>query len=342
MLAIPAQVIASGELWRIDEEDETEQLSGSGTWVDPYIIPPVQVVETRPEPTRLGHLVRTGAPPRYLWNSDSNWWIYDEDEWKEMEEPSLMVTVSGDLKAGNFITSDRTHYVSAETEDVERIEWRAKGLNEGSGTIVFKDSGTQPDIIFDPLPTSSRDYLIGYTITGRIGSVSHGVEIKQSKLSQLRQEYVDKKQKKTPKPDKFDQDTPHHPKLADPNEVHSYHEHHIVRFINTKAIALENAYSGTFYWTAGYVCPGRNTKHVKESQHIYGTAIDFDAGSNIQANSKKNFDIYWVGENRLKPTWSALYDSLNKPFTKIPAKYKDAKPTRFVGKLYNNGQLDWR
>ena len=343
IMALPVHVFADGELWRIDEDDETEQLSGTGTWVDPYTLPPVVVVETRPEPERLGHMVRTGGTPRYIWNSDDNWWIYDEGEWEEMDEPSLMITASGDLLSGNFITSDHDHYMLAETDDINRLEWRAEGHNTGSGTILFAGSGSQTGITFDPLTETLRTYLIGYTVTGRIGSVESSATFEQDDVSQLRQEYVDKRQIDTPEFHEFDADVPHDPKLADPTEVHSYHDYHIVTFINEKAVALESYYPHTFYYTAGYVCPGRNTKHARESQHIYGKAFDFDAGSNDDPNnSRKNFDIYWVGRDSIGATYSALYDARNTPFEDIPENYTDPKPPGFVGDIYRHGHLDWR
>ncbi|MDE3256460.1 MAG: hypothetical protein OYM47_01335 [Gemmatimonadota bacterium] len=102
---------------------------------------------------------------------------------------------------------------------------------------------------------------------------------------------------------------------------------------------MKQKYTGQFFFTAGYACPAEND-HELESAHIYGKALDFDAGIDSEATSKRNHAIYFVGEDSLSATYTALYDSTYAEFTDIDRNH-NTKPPNFKGSFYKKGHLGW-
>ena len=169
----------------------------------------------------------------------------------------------------------------------------------------------------------------------------------QNKVNRLRQEYEDLNKDSTPAIRDFDTSAPAYQDpqyggLLDPDDNHDYHEHRILDAINTYARRIDNQYSGTPPYTAGYACPGEND-HASNSPHIYGKALDWDGGGDNESSSKINYDVY-IAATKVAGITPYLYDNKKpKPNrytgTQIPA--YPTKPTGFVGTHYRSGHADW-
>lgn len=175
-------------------------------------------------------------------------------------------------------------------------------------------------------------------------TVTKTLKIEQNNLAQLRQEYVDRKITVVPGMAAFARMKPHsrYPKLADPKEIESHHLYHIIELINSKAQLTDSHYVGTFRVTSGYCCPKRgpaNNRHGKNSQHFYGKAIDFDAGSPGQLNSEKNWMMLQAGI-RAGAKWWYLADQNG---SRIRLETYPKPPDYPPGVTeYSRGHVDWR
>lgn len=263
--------------------------------------------------------------------------------WKNKEDLEITVEASPKLKSGDFISTDTNHYMTATTK-VTEVTWEYLPYNN-SGSLTFTPTnGKKPTLTFSvPEDTTGRPVL-SFKVTGKNVYTSASDSFKQNNLNQLRQEYVDMDQDITPEASAFDTEGAAYQATArwgllNGGDVHSYHDHHILSFINQKARLLKQKYTGRFIFTAGYACPVEND-HKTESQHIYGKALDYDAG-NDEAASKRNLAIYWLGEDSLGAINSFLYDSLHTEYSSIDRDHSK-KPKGFVGKLYTHGHMDWK
>ena len=267
--------------------------------------------------------------------------------WKDTSDLTITVNVSSILKSGNFITSDSKHFVTAITE-AEEVNWEATAKN-GAGPLNFKPSNSKtPKVIFSPVVSTVGTAPIAYIVKGDTEFAADSDSFKQNNLNQLRQEYVNLNKDTTPKMADFDQVAPYHRKLLDkPGDVHDHHEHWMLTTVNSKAKAFKKKFHSmydnkVFFWMSGYRCPVRNKemKAAVESQHIYGTALDVDIGSNTPPeNSQWNHRLFIVGKDSLDATGAWLYDQNDKRIKKeIPAwgTYPEG-----VTK-YTRVHLDWR
>ena len=157
VVCIPA-IVAADEIWRSkdasDDPNETEQLTGSGTWADPYEIPPTTAYGERPAGYRHpGYCIETST--LLIWACDGSYWIWDGDDWDEINDPHIMVTVDGELLSGDFVTTDQDYRVYAEIEftdeeeeehDVDRLLWSGRGSPSGAGYLSFESASISPKI----------------------------------------------------------------------------------------------------------------------------------------------------------------------------------------------------
>ena len=124
--------------------------------------------------------------------------------------------------------------------------------------------------------------------------------------------------------------------------IHGHHRHRILDDINTYARRIDNYYTGTPPYTAGYACPGDND-HASNSPHIYGKALDWDGGGDNESSSRINYNVF-VAAKKVSGITPYLYD--NK--TPRPNRYDRSvvppwpnKPPGFVGTHYRSGHADW-
>ncbi len=231
------------------------------------------------------------------------------------------------------------------TTNATRVSWEYEPRNK-SGPLTFKpQEGKIPKLAFGAPVDTVGQLPISYKVIGKTTYASATDTFTQNVLSRLRQEYVNTGKKIRPAPSAFDTEEAAYQfstrlGLLNGKDNHNYHEHHILSFINKKARLLKQKYTGAFIFTAGYACPVEND-HGTESQHIYGKALDYDAGTDSEATSKRNLAIYWVGIDSLNATWSALYDKNNKYYRDIDENH-NTKPENFVGDFYKSGHMDWR
>ncbi len=319
-------LMACGDQFRYDsDEDQWYRDDCEGGWESitgselGYELPEMVVTAQRPyDSDDSGVIYREVNDYDWLTALLSDWyhWNNTNEEWDAAGMPAINLTV---LTPGQFISTDfKTAIAEPAYLDPVDIEWSVETLSQsGSGAATLtSDTGMSNLIGFNPdAAPDGRGYALSYRVTAFRLGVSASVDLTQDNISQLRQEYVDMGKNHVPLRSKFDNSTPAyqgpHPwGLLNANDNDSYHTYHILNFINQKAIATDNHYSGTLFVTAGYACPKENG-HGSESQHIYGKAFDFDAGSNNATNSKKNYDMYKAGKKTPSPaaTWGALYDS---------------------------------
>ena len=264
--------------------------------------------------------------------------------WRDTTELTISVDASPALKSGDFITDDVNHYMTATTE-AEEVTWKATPRN-GAGALSFSPSnGKTPKIAFSPVDDTTGHPPLSYVVTGRTEFAADSDSFKQNNLSRLRQEYVNMGKLKIPAASAFDTEDAAYPNvdrwgLLNDNDVHDYHDYHILSFINQKARLLKQKYTGDFIFTAGYACPVESG-HGLESQHIYGKALDYDAGADSEATSIRNLAIYWVGRDSLDATWYALYDRNGKFYRNVDRDHSK-KPENFAGEYYGFGHMDWR
>ena len=179
---------------------------------------------------------------------------------------------------------------------------------------------------------------------GSLTTDSHVFE--QNALFRLRQEYVDLKQRKVPLDEDFDQEAAAYPKLADPGDTHNFHDNwRILEETNVRARDLKNAVSNfTFSFTSGYRCPVKNRAKgfSIESQHIYGTAFDFDVF--IYSDEKnteylyKLWEILYLSDDR--PTRFRLYDQDGEEVDQDLLPTYPLMPSGVTA--YTKGHADWR
>ena len=264
--------------------------------------------------------------------------------WKNEEDLKITVEASPSLKSGDFITTDTGHYMTA-TTNATRVSWEYEPRNK-SGPLTFKpQEGKIPKITFSPPVDTVGQPPLSYNVIGKTTYASAADSFKQNALSRLRQEYVNMNKRRRPEANAFDTEAAAYQHTArwgllNNRDVHSYHEHHILSFINEKARLLKQKYTGQFIFTAGYACPVENG-HEPESEHIYGKALDYDAGTDSEATSIRNHAIYWVGKDSLKATFSLLYDRNKNYYQDIDPNH-NTKPENFVGAWYKSGHMDWR
>ena len=347
LISLPDVVLAD-DLIIIDENGVGWAIADDGSRI-PFNLDDIEVLASRPPPKEPGFCINTSNFT--LWWGGQGWHVCWDDEWETFDTPTFSVLLGGKLVTGEFISSDNNHTVEAVIDDVERIEqWNSIDKSGVSGILDFNPkTGKVPKIIFKVSSVAKgtgRTKPLAYTVKAKIGPLAaESAKFEQTNVHQLRQEYVDVGQKKTPKADKFDQSVPAYPKLKDvPHDVHRRHKWAILNLINKKARALDAAYAHPFTFTSGYRCPSRNHHHgyAKESQHVYGTAFDFDAGGPNLTASKRNYDLFLLGKSNASVNckWRALYDDKDSYYTTVPT--WDTLPANFSGKYYMKGHMDWR
>ena len=350
-LSLPLSIEAADyRMLRITETD-TLCLNDQGTWVDcstiPYTLAPTTVWGNRTPGPCYAFVMGTV----YISNNQQHGWeiCYSGGDWEAISAPLLTVLVDAALSLGDFISSDTGHKVRAEIEDIELVEqWQgyAQDGHSTSGTLAFDPkTAINPTITIRPVSVSEdvgHVKTLAYIVKAKISDIEEQDAFEQNNLNQLREEYVTVRHtERVPTINKFDQDSPAFTKLRDrPKDVHNHHAHWIVRDVNDKAKALKNAYPGVWFFTSGYRCPVRNRAEgwVRNTNHIYGRAIDFDAGSDdVEANSEKNYRIYEAaGTIGAARRW--LYDEDS---VKIEVAIPEW-PTMADGvEKYTKGHFDW-
>ena len=335
----------------IDEEGIGWLLLEDGSRV-PFALEDLEVLANRPDPQEPGICIN--SENFTLWYGQ-DWHVCFVDEWEPIETPLLDVMPGASLTVGDFVSNDSHHTVEAVIEDIEVVEeWSGEDQNGYSGILNFNPmTGIEPTVTFivDTVPPlEGRGGPLSYTITAKIGPLeATSPAFEQNPLHRLRQEYIDLDQNHTPEASDFDQDAAAHYRLADPADTHDHHEGwHILTETNTRATTLVNAASDiTFMFPSGYRCPVRNrnlTGAAIESQHIYGTAFDFDVTVNSDSlNTAQLYILYHtlINTPTLQPRSIWLYDqNSNMIPTDVTIPAHPAMPPGVT--QYTKGHADWR
>ena len=201
------------------------------------------------------------------------------------------------------------------------VMWNVLGANAYSGKPNAPHGGN-PSTFFVEIPpipaiAAGRPGPMGYTVFPRVEydfkdehktyeGADHGM-INQDNLDTLRQEYIDLGTTYNLPRTRFDQDLPVFPGLlVSPGFETGKHQWHILKNLNAKAIALNNAYGGGLIPTSGYRCPiGNKNKDVKgvyNSNHMLGVALDYNQG-----NPQDNCDVWEAATTLSGVTENYLY-----------------------------------
>ena len=349
LLLTSGVIFAQNNMYKKDGNNLTYKLVNGVYILWAGELPPIEVSAQRPDPQWPGTYVRSSG--KYYWNSGANWHKYitdgdGEGDWEPTEDPTIMVQAGGDLSTGTFLSTETHHYVQAECE-INIIKWDGVGIGNGSGDIDFSNDGNSPIITMYPQRADNgRTYALAYQVTGSVGEVSDRVTFSQNDLSILRQEYKDMRKNSTPNESAFDTSEPAYQDpqyggLLDPDDYHGHHEHRILDDINTYAIRIDNQYSGTPPYTAGYACPGDND-HAPNSLHIYGRALDWDGGGDNLPSSKINYDVFTAAK-KVAGITPYLYDNASPKnrYDRSVVPLWPNLPPGFVGNHYSSGHADW-
>lgn len=336
---------------KVDENEEGWELRDDGSF-GPFVLDSILVLGTRPDPQYPGICIH--SENFTLWWGGESWSVCFIDEWEPLETPMLSVLPGALMSIGDFISSDNHHTVEAVIEDIEVVEeWSGTDLNGYSGFLNFNPiTGKEPTVSFiiEVLTdfTEGRGGPLSYTAKAKIGPLeATSPEFTQNTLHRLRQEYIDFDQERTPEANEFDQDAAAYYNLADPNDTDEHHEGwHILRNINARATTLKTLASNiTFIFQSGYRSPARNRNTAgaaRESQHIYGTAFDFDVTIHSDSLNTAHLYILWrtlrYTEN-LSPSSLWLYDQAGRRVTGDLPAHPDM-PTGVTE--YTRGHADWR
>jgi len=193
------------------------------------------------------------------------------------------------------------------------VQWNIVGENGDSGNPNKPYNGNPSLFLVEPptMPTkiAGRSSPMAYAVKTGIkydfegepreySSPIYG-NIAQDNLDTLRQEYIDLSTGYKLPRGSFDQDLPVFPDLlASPGSEPAKHEWHILRFLNIKAMILDNTLGPlglALNPSSGYRCPiGNKATPGSEynSNHMLGRAMDYSQG-----NPAANWQVWVVSRN---------------------------------------------